>query len=507
VAEGEAFEVVLSSRRLCECVLLLCLSFLSFRNFDDTDGWWHLRTGQYIVETGSIPHADIFSATKAGHIWITHEWLSEVFMYLLYRIGGFGLLSITFCLVSVAAFWITYVRCEARPFVAGIFVILGAAAASPMLGARPQVISLLLTSIFLAFQHSYATTGRSTYLWCLVAITAFWVNLHGAFILGPILLLIQIAGLLLDRWLIEESAPNISSHFRGLSLAFAGCLLVVPLNPSGLRLFRYAAETALRKTEQTYLADWASPNFHTLQAQAFALLILVMFGALALTKDRARPSSILALIAFTYLGLQSVRHVPIFALVAIPAVSKHSGLLAREHGFGVSQSVDRQRSRWLLHMNVALAVLLFSFTASRFVSMVRQQSYSESRKFPKAAVEFIKSNRMHGPIFSVYEWGGYLIWHLYPNANVYVDGRPEIYGDEYIAEYVNSYFGGKNWQNPLDRAQIPTVLVRPGTPLASLLRQATDWQKVFEDDVAVLFIRNPDIAAQLSLNGVKDENR
>ena len=102
--------MVLSSRRLCEAILFAGLLFQSFRNFDDADGWWHLKTGQYIVETRSIPRTDIYSATKSGNEWVTHEWLAQVLMFGLYRIGGFGLLSIAFSFLSALAFWIAYLR-------------------------------------------------------------------------------------------------------------------------------------------------------------------------------------------------------------------------------------------------------------------------------------------------------------------------------------------------------------------------------------------------------------
>lgn len=98
----------LSTRRLFFLILLMVLFFLSVREVTDPDFWWHLRAGQYIFETRSIPHTDIFSFTFDGREWVTHEWLSEVLIYFIFKwLGGGGLVT-CFELIITAAFALSY---------------------------------------------------------------------------------------------------------------------------------------------------------------------------------------------------------------------------------------------------------------------------------------------------------------------------------------------------------------------------------------------------------------
>jgi hypothetical protein len=259
------------------------------------------------------------------------------------------------------------------------------------------------------------------------------------------------------------------------------------LNPSGFRLYRYAAETVSRTTEQVYLADWASPDFHAFRFQLFAALLLGFLVVLAAGRERVRPAQVLVFSVFAFLGLQSVRHIPIFAVVAVPIIVTQLWLLLkdREAPDGSVQGSTAELPRLNL-LIFGVVVLLMGY---RFASFIQSEQVAEAQTFPRAAVDFIREEQLPGPMFNLYEWGGYLIWNLYPDRKVFVDGRPEIYGDDYIREYANTYFGRHHWREPLDRYQIRTVVIEPDAPLASLLREAADWRSVFEDKVAVVFVR------------------
>ena len=100
----------LNLRQVFFLILILGLFLMTLRPIADPDFWWHLRTGQLIVQTHTIPHFDPFSFTNNGKPWVAHEWLSEVFMYSLYRIGGYGLLIFVFSIVICGAFILAYLR-------------------------------------------------------------------------------------------------------------------------------------------------------------------------------------------------------------------------------------------------------------------------------------------------------------------------------------------------------------------------------------------------------------
>src|SRR5512132_1298074 len=116
----------LTPRRLFTAILFIALFVMAAREITDPDFWWHLRTGQYIVENATIPHGDIFSYTNAGQTWVTHEWLSEVIMYAVYRLGSYPALIVVFAAVITAAFALTYLRCAGQPYMAALAVLLAA---------------------------------------------------------------------------------------------------------------------------------------------------------------------------------------------------------------------------------------------------------------------------------------------------------------------------------------------------------------------------------------------
>ena len=175
-----------TTRRLFVVILLTGLFTLAARGIADPDFWWHLRTGQYIVQTHSVPHQDIYSFTNYGRPWIAHEWLSEVLIYSLYRLAGWAGLMASFAAVTTASFWLAYRRCtpDSRPYLAGVATLVAAIATIPFWGVRPQILSLLLTSAFLYLLGRYRASGNELYLWSLVPLTVLWVNLHGGYVLG-----------------------------------------------------------------------------------------------------------------------------------------------------------------------------------------------------------------------------------------------------------------------------------------------------------------------------------
>ncbi len=163
-------------RQVFFIVLFLGLFLMTLRPIADPDFWWHLRTGQLIVQTHVIPHTDPFSFTKAGGPWITHEWLSELLMYALYQIGSYGLLIFFFSIIITGTFLLTYFRSpsETRPYVAGFILLLGAVSTAPTWGVRPQMISFLLTSLFLFLLDRYRRDGK---LVSLIPLPLITVNL------------------------------------------------------------------------------------------------------------------------------------------------------------------------------------------------------------------------------------------------------------------------------------------------------------------------------------------
>ena len=470
-------------RRVFPLAFFLMIFALAVRQcaYIDPDLWWHLQTGQDIVLTRSIPHADIYSFTKAGSEWITHEWLSEVLIYGIYRVAGWGGLLCVFSSLITIALFITYRRCDGRPYIAALAVLLAAASSSPLFGIRPQMISFLFASIYIALLSRFARNGHTRPLWWMAPMMLLWVNFHAGFAIGLALIGLYMISMALDgSWKL----------LRPLAIVLLACTAMVPLNPNGWRMFSYPFQILTLAAAQ-YIEEWASPDFHKVMFLPFAALLFILLGALALSPRRARAGELLLLFVTGFAALRSGRHIPIFTLVAVPVLAKHLWELM----------LSRRWERWFTKpespaTGVALLINFLFLLAPATLAVARvghfvthERSY-EAKHYPVGAVDFLSARRLPGPIFNDYGWGGYLIRRLYPEYRVYIDGRADVYGDQFMTETFRTYDGRTGWREPLDRLAIHTVLISPDSALASLLRSDGNWEKVYEDDQAVIFTKS-----------------
>ena len=477
---------MLRTKRLFVLLLFLGLFTLAVRNATDPDVWWHLRTGQLILDTHSIPHADPYSFTRYGLPWIDHEWLSQIFIYALYRVGSWAGLIVGFALVITAACFVLFQRCEGRPYVAGVMTAWGAIASVPCWGVRPQVFTILLTAVLLLILER--SDSRPNWLWWAVPLMALWVNLHAGFAVGLTLMALFLCGNLIEQ---AFGARHDGSSSRRLFLALAMGTAVVPLNPYGFEMYRYPIETLHSKAMQAYIGEWFSPNFHEGRYAAALLMILVTLVLPAFSSRRLRVREILLLTATTLMALRSVRHIPIYVLVAAPMLSATVQAILQETGKArlFETAADRvPTQKIILHGCLLLAMLVFSITRIR--SVILGQAAAEAHEYPRAAVDYLQRTHSLSPLLNHYNWGGYFIWRLYPAEKVFIDGRADVYGDAFLDSFASLYFlRGHAWSDPIQSWQIQTIVLPPDAPLIVALRSDRRWNTTFEDNQAVVLVR------------------
>lgn len=486
-------KMLLSTRRLFFLLLLFVLFFLATREVTDPDFWWHLKAGEYIFENAAIPFTDIFSFTFAGREWVAHEWLSEVLIYAIFKGFGWSGLVVAFALIITLAFAISYLDCErvgAHTCAAWAAVMLGAITTAPVWGVRPQIFSLLLASIFMTLLRGYLRGSATRLIWLLPPLMLLWVNLHGGYVLGLVLIALALAGLALDGLFERSSYGELLKRLAPLALVLLACALVVPLNPNGLRMFSYPFETLTSTVMQEHIEEWFSPNFHQARFLPLAMLMFATFVMLALSSRRARLSDLLMLSATGYAVLRSGRHLPIFAFAAVPLLAEHASLyLKRFQRTSCPATTENSSSMQKAVPRLALLAVALCLSLINVRQVVARQLETEAQRFPMRAVEFIRSENLPGPIFNWYDWGGYLIWKLYPERRVYIDGRADVYGDRFITEFLRTTRGQGDWREPLSRFDVRTVIVKTDSPLASLLEREEGWSKAFADSQAVIFVK------------------
>lgn len=475
-----------STRQLFSFLLFAAIFIMAAREISDPDFWWHLRTGQYIVETGAIPHSDVFSFTAQGKEWVAHEWLSEVIISALFRLGGFGLLIVAFALVITGGFFLVYRLCEGRPYIAGFVLLLAALASAPTWGARPQSFSFFLTALFLFLLERFRRAGDWRFLAPLVPLMIVWVNLHSGFALGLVEAGVYLFALLIDR-LTNRSAPARRGQVPALAIVLVLMVGCVILNPNGARMYSYPFETLTSAAMQKYIQEWFSPDLHLVEFQPFGWLLLALVAAALWARARVPLPLILLSIIFGYAALRSARNIPIFALVAAPVLAREILEGIRAHGW-FARNVDTGAvPRSFGYLNLGVLLLILAAAGTRVASVVANQAAVESANFPVAAANFIEKAKPPPNLYDSYGWGGYLIWRLYPEYRVYIDGRADVYGDQFIEDYLRIYRAEPGWSEELDRRGVRVALIEPDSPIALALLNSPGWHRVFLDNRSVVF--------------------
>jgi hypothetical protein len=472
----------LLERSLLSFALLLVIFALCIPSIPSADMWWHLSTGRYILHTYSIPHTDPFSSTFAGKTWTTHEWLSEVLFYYVYSVvGSPGLLCL--CGVVLAlAFWLAY-RSLPGPLLVRLLALgLGIWAARPSFSVRPLVFTLLLAALFLFFLRRFIAHGTYRHLFALPVLSVLWVNLHGAYILGPALIVLFLLGVATDWfWRLHEAAEA-KRRLLGLALALLTCLILVPLNANGFAMYSYPFETLRSSAMQSGIMEWRSPDFHMAIFYPFAALLFLTVAAFALAPSRPRPSEVLLFGFFGLAALHSMRNLPIFVLVAFPLLAAYASIPVRR--FWTFPELPLLLRRTLA---VCVLILVAVISSNVIADHLSNELSLEQSLFPSKAAAFLDEKHLPAPILNSYDFGGYLIWKLYPRYTIYIDGRADLYGGDFLEKFIHLYQVDVDPRPVL--AGIRTVILEPRCALANFLRLQPDWNRVYEDRVAVVFSR------------------
>jgi hypothetical protein len=479
---------LLQLRHVFVAILGLGLFTMAVRNVTDPDVWWHLRTGQLIVQNHAVFHTDPYSFTRFGQPWVDHEWLSQVLLFGVYRVAGWGGLIVGFGAVTAVAFLLVFFRCPGRPYIAGVITLLGAFASAPCWGVRPQMFTLLLASVLLLIlQRSYE---RPKLLWWTPPLMLLWVNLHAGYALGIALMALFLIGDGLDIAFGLKDGPP-AARFRTLGLAIVICLALVAVNPYGAAMYVYPLETLRSRAMQSYIGEWFSPDFHQPRYLPTLVMMLASVALPAISPRRLRPREVLLLSVTMYAALRSVRHIPIYALIAIPIIS--ALLLAWLEEHGIQKRLKSMQTPLTPAKSLLNAVLLAGFVVFLVVRVryiIDRQSAAEAKELPASAVSFIAAHHPLASILNHYNWGGYFIWRLYPEYRVYIDGRADLYGDAFMDELAATYYlRGDSWRNTFEKWEIRTVVLPPDAPLTTALRALPDWETIYSDNQAVVLSR------------------
>jgi hypothetical protein len=477
----------MSVRRLVIAIAFLGIVFMASRPMIDSDTWWHLRTGQWIVDHRAVPAVDSFSLTRSGSAWYYPAWISEILMLEVFSIAGLTGLNLLFGALIVLSFVIIFLTMRGDPYLRALVLVLAAGASEIYWSARPQIFTFLFTACFFYCLREFLQ-GRKNLLWILPILMVVWVNTHPGFAVGFILILLAMVGeglkFLSSR---EARSPEARRRLGWISGTGLACLLASGINPSGWKIISYPFQTVSIQFLQNYIQEWQSPNFHSLNAQLFLILFFLAWAVIAFSPKKFEPGDFCLLAVISYMGFLAWRNTYLLSVVG-PALILDYGqpiLEARFPGWAPDHAVSRAmgivNSAVLAVATVVLAAaVVANNTPASLAATVRREA-------PVDAVEYLSKNPDWGNMLNSYNWGSYLLWNL-PSYPVFVDGRTDLYGDEILNQYLRAENTRAGWQDVLAAWDIRVVLLEPSAPVVQVLI-LQGWTVKYQDAQAVILLR------------------
>jgi hypothetical protein len=481
---------------------------LAIRLLGDAGIGWHIRTGQQIVATHVVPHVDPFSSSMQGRPWFAWEWLYDIVVGELdARLGLNGVVWLTALVIAAVFAWmfrLLIVR-GTHMLVALVLLLLALSASTIHFLARPHVFSWLLTLAWFwimdsSEQNYFAGRGRRRMLWILPLLMLIWVNVHGGFLLGFVLLgIFWLAGVW--NWFqarlgrIEEVLQKIAARKRAQDLLAVGILSAAASlgNPYGWKLHAHIFSYLSNRFLMDHIEEFHSPNFHDVAPKCFLVLLLIAIAAFIACGRELRMSHILTALFAVYAGLYASRNLPVSSILLVMVVGPLLSSRAPARGF-FQRMMDTESSLrgHVWPIAAILVTLWIAANGGRVGSKALMDAHFDPKRMPVEAVNYLEKSAIKGPILSTDYWGGYLIYRLYPREQVVVDDRHDLYGAEFLKSYLKMLHGESGWEEFLRNHEASGLLLPKDAALSNILLQGNRWKVVYRDDIAILFVPNPE---------------
>jgi hypothetical protein len=488
------------------CVLVF--TSLSVHLLGDAGIGWHIRAGQQILATHAIPGVDSFSSTMGGRPWFAWEWLYDaVAGWLESHLGLNGVVWLTAAVIAATFAWLfrLLVARGTNILVALVLLLLAVSASMIHFLARPHVVSWLLTVAWFWILDSSERDnldnrgGRSRrQIWALPLLMLVWVNVHGGFLIGFALLGIFLAGAA-STWFrakegrIEEALQKIAAGKQVRTLSLISLLSAVAglVNPYGWNLYTHIYHYLSNRFLMDHIDEFHSPDFHGVAQKCFLGLLLITIVVLILRGRELRFSQGLTVLFAVYAGLYASRNIPISSILLVMVIGPlvpANELMRTFSDKMVAVELALRGHVWPIL--TVFAVLAIAVNGGRVRSSVWMNAHFDARRMPVDAVNYIEKQEIHGPILSEDYWGGYLIYRLYPKAQVVVDDRHDLYGEQFFKAYLKMIRAKPGWDEFLQEHEASCILLPSDAPLANVLILSNAWKEIYADDVAIAFERD-----------------
>jgi hypothetical protein len=425
--------------------------------FRDGDVTWHVAAGNWIISHGRIPTVDPFSFSAAGHPWVATEWLAEVIYASAFNLAAYSGLATVVAAAIIALNAVIFFYLERR--VSSLVLIATLATMmivlTPFVLARPHVLVFPLLAGWTVLLLKHAEQERPPPLWSVLILIA-WTNLHASFPLAaPIGGAIALDSLIATKWrnLRQWLVFGGASLFAVLANAngVAGC--VQPFHISGLSML-------------PLINEWNPTSFHN--TPQFFVVLFGGLGVLLLRGVRVPIGRLLLLLGTLAMAFIHVRHQSIFIILAACVVPP----------LFTSKPTSEPAPKLLLLGALPLLALraLVPLTPP------------ENQANPRHLLAAVPPELRHEAVFNGYTFGGPLIL---AGIRPYIDGRAELYGDDFVLDYSKIAHGDiRLFNRAVERYDNRwTMLPKGDDRLIHALDASPEWRRIYTDSIGVIHVR------------------
>ncbi len=476
-------------------IFLLVSVHLGQSLLNDGDTGYHIRAGEYIMKTMKVPQYDMFSYLTPPLPWTAHEWLSEVIMALVH--SAFGLTGVvvffSFFIALTAMLLFETIHASDKNILISLAVVILATASSGLHWlARPHIFSFILTLAWYHILCLYQYKDRNL-LYALPLLMLLWVNLHGGFMGGFIVLFIFLAGNAFKALFSVEDRQKALVRLKALAVSAAACLAVCLVNPYGYYILLFPFKLTSSGYLMDSISEFMSPNFHEKYAKGFELYLVLLVAAFAWSRKKLDFIDVMLVALFLHMSLYSARYIPLFAIVAARILSGmlNDNLYEKDNRFSRfmqrrSENISRLDAKAVRYLWPAASVVLVAY----FAATGRITYGFDPKSKPVAATEFIKKERIAGNMFNSDEFGDYLIYAAAPAYKVFVDGRLDMYGADRLKEFRQVTGFHQGWEKVLEKYGMTWVIFEADSHLSRYLLHNRDWKLIYADRAANIFVKN-----------------
>lgn len=390
-------------------ILLLAAFSFGFGN----DYYWHVKAGEYIVTNLKIPYYDIFSWYGiSNHLyWMSHEWLSEVFLYL-YKIIFKGLGPLIFCITTYVVFIFILFKCnseklEKNKLFTLFWALIGLITFSRVMLARPHMISYILLALTIYILYDNFNHKDSKKIYFLPLISMLWANFHGGSSNLPYLLcfIFLICGLFSFTFGKIEATKINKIQIKKYLICGILSVLAIAINPHGIKMITYPYINLQDNLMISSISEWASPSLNNVSDYGDFLLLGLVIIIMIVTRKKIKLIDFMVLGVFLVLGFKSVRF---------------TSLLYIASTFVIFNYIEDYEFQFDKYLNIVAIVIILVSGISLGPKLVN--SYNK-KPIPDEIIDYIKEKSPER-LFNFYDYGGYLI---YNDIKVFIDGRADMY--------------------------------------------------------------------------------